>query len=288
MFFLLSNGSISHKNYKYTLSDPSNSIFYFQFQANIWKILPDERNNGLILELRDPEERTADFVSIGLSPCEKRWQGLQTEESWWLGLESVKDGRLFLHGYKNAENPEHSGIFAYDTLNGKKIWENNTLSFRAHAENGILAASSVEGEDYTLIDPPTGKITGSLDEKSMYEALSGIMRSKQTSGIQNALHFTGENQYFKKIADFVQDATGHQPVAAFDYMEFEKFLIISYYIYHNGKLKNYLRVIKEDGSPVLQEKLDENLNGVGMDTFFMFNGRLIFIKNKKELVIAQL
>ena len=49
------------------------------------------------------------------------------------------------------------------------------------------------------------------------------------------------------------------------------------------ELANYLYAFDAGGKLLLEEKLGENLKGVGLDTFFIFSRDLIFVKNKNEL-----
>jgi hypothetical protein len=49
-------------------------------------------------------------------------------------------------------------------------------------------------------------------------------------------------------------------------------------------LANYLIVLTADGDVVMNEKAGENLKGIGIDTFFLLEGSLFFVKNKCELV----
>jgi hypothetical protein len=49
-------------------------------------------------------------------------------------------------------------------------------------------------------------------------------------------------------------------------------------------LANYLYGLSASGEILIKEKLGESLKGVGLDTFFIFSGHLIFVKSKNELI----
>jgi hypothetical protein len=49
-------------------------------------------------------------------------------------------------------------------------------------------------------------------------------------------------------------------------------------------LANYLIVLTSEGDVLLHEKAAENLKGIGIDTFFLLEGSLFFVKNKCELI----
>ena len=73
------------------------------------------------------------------------------------------------------------------------------------------------------------------------------------------------------------------PVVALEYLELDTFIFVSYYV-AEGDLVNYLLVLSADGKVLLHEKLDEHLKGIGLDTFFILSGCVIFVRNKRELV----
>ena len=68
-----------------------------------------------------------------------------------------------------------------------------------------------------------------------------------------------------------------------EYLEYNSMVFISCYIDRDG-LANFLFVLRSDGTVLLEEKLDDQLKGIGLDTFFIFSGYLIFVKNKTRLV----
>ena len=65
-------------------------------------------------------------------------------------------------------------------------------------------------------------------------------------------------------------------------MEYEDVIIISLYI-QQPELTNYLLILSNEGELLMKEKLDEHLKGIGLDTFFIFEGCVLFAKNKREL-----
>jgi hypothetical protein len=67
-----------------------------------------------------------------------------------------------------------------------------------------------------------------------------------------------------------------------DYLEHDNLIFISCYIQQDG-LANFLIVLSAQGDVLLHEKTGEALKGIGMDTFFVLEGSLIFVKNKREL-----
>jgi hypothetical protein len=70
---------------------------------------------------------------------------------------------------------------------------------------------------------------------------------------------------------------------ALEYLEHDSIIFISFYVQEN-ELANYLFMLSADGNLLVKEKLDEQLKGIGLGTFFILSGCVFFVKNKAELV----
>ena len=68
-----------------------------------------------------------------------------------------------------------------------------------------------------------------------------------------------------------------------EYLEESSLIFISCYAQSEQGLINDLLVLSTDGEMVLREKLGEQLKGIGQDTFFIYGGSVIFVKNRGEL-----
>ncbi len=68
-----------------------------------------------------------------------------------------------------------------------------------------------------------------------------------------------------------------------DYAECKNLLLISYYIYVESELANYLAIFDSQGQVVLHQAMALRVEGLGLDTFFILNNQLIFVKDKTQL-----
>ena len=73
------------------------------------------------------------------------------------------------------------------------------------------------------------------------------------------------------------------PVACIEYLEIKDLIIVSVFLKDEG-LANYLYAFDANGEVLIHEKLGEVLKGVALDTFFLYSGHLIYVKNKNELI----
>jgi hypothetical protein len=266
------------------LSPQNKSTIYFTYKGIVWKLLADPESALLFVETRDEASRKADFAAIDLSTQKQLWNSLSVKESWWVGLEEAKNGYVILHGYKDIQNPEHMGVFVFDGKTGTSIWENSTYTFVSLNENQLLAYDPSSSEKvFKRFSIADGKELETLSETEFGVVSDDI--KKQVTVIQNPLHYTIENMYFDKIAKFVEAYSGLQPETALDYLEYKNKIIVSFYSKVGEKMVNYLLVVNEEGEILYNESIGSELNGIGLDSFFLFKELLIFVKNKKELVI---
>ena len=118
---------------------------------------------------------------------------------------------------------------------------------------------------------------GIRSEEDSDETPDGVVRPQQ---------YLADNEYFATVKRFLERKFNLLPVTALEYLEHDSIIFVSFYI-QEDELANYLLIMSSDGQVLLQEKLDEHLKGIGLDTFFVFSGCVFFVKNKAELVSYQ-
>ena len=94
--------------------------------------------------------------------------------------------------------------------------------------------------------------------------------------------------YYETVNKFIMEHHAHHTEGTIEYKEHEGLIFISYYRRENNGLVNYLLVFTESGERLLHEKIDEQLKGLGVDTFFILSGCLVFVRNKRELLSYQI
>jgi hypothetical protein len=266
------------------LSRQNKSTIYFTYKGIVWKLLADTKSSLLVVESRDEETRKVNFAAIDLETRKQLWDSLAIKETWWAGLEEVNYGYVVLHGYKDIQNPEHQGIYVFDARTGKPVWENAAYTFFSLDEEGLIAYDPLSPERvYKRFNSRNGAIEQELTESEIADQWN--KDSNTSSLLQNPSHYTLENSYFEKISNFIEAFTELKPEMALDYLEHNSKIIVSFYSKVGEKMVNYLLVVNEEGDVLYNEAIGAELNGIGLDSFFMFKEQLIFVKNKKELVI---
>ncbi|NJO02063.1 MAG: DUF4905 domain-containing protein [Bacteroidia bacterium] len=96
-------------------------VFSLSFEGNIWKVLIDDKNDLIALEIRDGERHQTTFALLALHEPQPRWQGFRLDEPWWVGLADFWEGILFFYQYTDIQKPEPLGIYAWD-VQGPHRW----------------------------------------------------------------------------------------------------------------------------------------------------------------------
>lgn len=269
------------------MAPQNKSLFSFEYKGLAWKLLIDPSSSVLVTEWRDEESREADFSAIDLVQKKELWSGLERKEKWWTGLEEAKNGWVLLHGYKDLQNPEHKGISVYEIKSGKLVWTNEDYSFLSlEEEHLVVYIPEDKARLYKKLRLKDGALIGEMSEMELVYHLEE--KAETSTGILNSNHYTAENRYFEKISGFIEAFTGKRASEAVDYLEFNEKIIVSFYVKEGEKLVNYLLVVNGLGEILYQETIGAEISGIGLETFFLYKDLLIFVKNKKELLIFEL
>ncbi|SFC53189.1 protein of unknown function [Flexibacter flexilis DSM 6793] len=256
--------------------------FHYETDGQLWRIVPCVRSGLMAIEVRNPAERLANFMTLDSFSGEflcpyLEWDGIDSFEDW--GIEAVYGGILCLFRYQNiATMPTHEGVWLADMRTGSLLWAQENIVFK-----------EIDTQIHTLrVQLPN---TNVLESVRLPDLLPSVAENKAVN-LQMPLHYSENNPYTPLLAAFVAEKTIHTPISAFDYLEQGRYIFISYYIRNTETdkgLSNYfLAIDQESGAVLLHLLLAERLAGIGWDTFFVFNQQLFLVVNKTELICYEL
>lgn len=267
------------------MSVHSKAKFSFSFDGIVWKLLLNFQHQILLLEIRSEETRKVHFAALDLQSNELLWRQEKLPETWWVGLFSTEGDKVVIHGFKDLQNPVHQKVFVLDLWSGKLLWNHEDYKAIKLINNSLYV--TVDGNESILqLDGSSGKTLGEVSLES-FKALSEN-QGFQTSGWAQPLHYSNENQYFNKLTSFIQQVTGKVAEKSVEYLEHKSKIIVSFYSVEAEKLVNYILVVDEEGQILFQDAIAKGLSLVALESFFLWKDQLIFIKNRKELVIFEL
>lgn len=245
----------------------------YTFQGIIWNTLADGDHRRLYLEVRDPKTRKVAFSALNLQNNQWFWKDLTFDEPWWISLGAVSGDILLLDVYTDTNNPDKKSLVAYHVLEKKIIWWRNDFSYSAVNRLYVKGLDQRIAGKETILDVFTGKPVSAVDFD---------LADSQNFPVIRPFQYEEGSAHFDTVRQFLQTRMGIVPVATIDYLEYNELIFLSVFLKNEG-LANYLYGFNSDGQLLIEEKLGENLKGVGMDTFFIFLQHLILVKNKNEL-----
>lgn len=256
------------------MADTLEISFSDSFEGIIWNTLTDALNSRLYLEVRDIEQKKVSFSALDLQHTKWLWRDVVFEEAWWISLTAVSGDILLLTIYTDSGNPDKKSLIAYDVLNEQLIWWKNGFSLSAANFHFVKGIDSKFSHKSIILDLFTGEPVDHVDFDLEFLQNFPVIRPFQYE--QDTVHFN-------TVRDFLKLKCAITPVITIEYLEFESLIMVSVFIKEQD-LANYLYVFSSAGNVLLKEVLGEDLKGVGLDTFFIFSGQLIFVKNKRELL----
>ncbi len=257
--------------------------FSILFDGTIWKILPDEARQLLLIETRNADLRQAEVYSLDLNKEELvLLQPLPNNEGWWIGLEDVYNGKAVLHTYADEQDPGHTGVYVYDMCSGSPLWQNTTVHYLG-IQPGSMLVQDLKEKKLTILDSESGAVLETSLPETQTIAAFEAYREKRFKIPRFPLHYPAKHAYFEPVSKFIQLKTGHIAIEGTDYLEVNDYIIISYYTLEGTTLCNRLLLCDTTGAILMQDILALNLIGLGSDTFFVLDQLLLFIKNKNEL-----
>ena len=247
---------------------PLPKILSHTFEANIWSIgyWGTPKAPFLWIETKDQTSHAwfgMDLSELGQKPFEIPCPA-QKNLVWLCGIEGIG---VFLR-LQSGKNPGIEAVEAYQLATGEKQYEVEVKQ-RHQLVNEFLLINQDSTSLHWLnlrngfyVDAPTS---------SRYEAFE----------IDASQHFEESQPGFKEFQQFFELQFSEKIVKGLDYWEGADKLIFSYYLYESD-LKNKLRVTDKAFNILHEDVLAEG-DGMGYQTFQVFQNQLIYIKNKYQL-----
>jgi len=245
--------------------------FSHQFGGTIWNSALSDSTAILLLEVRDGQAKKTTFSALNLNDGQLLWQDMTFEEHWWIGLEAAQHDVALFSLFTDTANPERKSLIAYHIREKRMLWWRNDFSLSLLGSNCVKGITSQFGQKEIVLNLNTGEETNYIPQE-----VSG-------PSVKRPSQYVEGHPYFATVRTFLTTKFNFLPVVALEYLEDASLIFISCYDRNDGSLNNDLFVVSAEGEMVLQENLGEQLKGIGQDTFFIYGGSVIFVKNRGEL-----
>jgi hypothetical protein len=256
------------------LAEALQQHFSKTFDGTIWRILADPAEKKLIAEIRNTIHKTVAFSCIDIEKNIWLWTDVRLEEPWWVTASAVSKNVLLFTTYNDSNNPDKKSLIAFDIFEQKTLWWRNDF-----------AVSTVAGEIVTGVDTKfvTKEVALNIRDGKEIGRDAVVFGAEQNFRVLRPFQYHEGNAHFDTVRSFLGAKANFLPVITVEYMEYGSLIVISAFT-EPDDLANYLFVFNSDGKLLLKETLGEHLKGIALDTFFVLDGFLIFVKNKKELI----
>ena len=235
-------------------------------------MLSNDVGDKMVLEIRNDEDMSLSFFIYDF--VHNCIQGqIVLDEKWWASIACISNDVVVFKNYDNEANAKVLSFEAYELKSRERVWAKEGMSNVSFGATSF-AVTNEDGK-VNIFDIASGELV-----------LDSPKESEANTVISPPIFYPQSNQYFDTIKRFIHGLNGDTAVAGAEYFEAANWLGISYYV-RNDKLVNKLLVVSMDKEVLLLETLAEELSGVGQDTFFVSNNKLIFVKDKSKLFIYQ-
>lgn len=199
------------------------------------------------------------------------WNNWELEEPWWCNPVAFFSDVILFAVYTDTNNPDRKSLLCYAWQDRQMKWFRNDFAFSRAGKECIVGADIKMGRKETALRISTGQETDQCEEVP------------ETTLQESPMVYAQGGDHFDTVQKFIELKASKKAIGLIEYLHSEKTIFISFYV-EEPELANYLLVVDEQGSIRLFEKIGERLQGIGTDTFFLFNRSLIFVKNKRELI----
>jgi len=248
---------------------------HFPFQ--VWKI--HYTQNHLLVELRDSELRVLKLMYLSLDSMEVLAESDQDILSWWDNVVYVYGNYVAISTYKDPKFPDTQGVKVLDIVNGNLLWQEDSWRI---LEGNTDCLSVVKDPKFPL-------------RVEKVQIASGELTVQNSEIAHSDLHlpelYTEGDVFFEQVAEFLA-AKQFKPEKVVEYLDYCSLILIGIY---TNDIKNDLSVIQasilvfdSQGKLLNNYKCGHTEQGIGMGMYFVVKDRLVFVRDKKEIVILEL
>ena len=273
----------------------------FSQKGNIWRIY-FSNEDIIFCETRDLNSKEAFFASLNYKTKQIYLSNFQLNEKWWISVEGITYNSVYFNKFKTPELPEHLGIISADAKTGKIKWENKELTFLFAEANDVYAyKENFEREIFYKLNADNGSIKETYDDEKIADSLLELKKFSEertfTGFLYPVIYIQGndinpsiENYLMERFKDIKYQGE-------IEYLDYGNLLI---YNFHEDKgvnpkdltvhkLTNRLEILDLGSNKIIHSEMlnTDSVNYVP-DSFFMKDGFLFYIREKKELVSIDL
>jgi len=263
--------------------------YKFTDGRNIWRLLISD-GDRLVIETRETESKEVFFHCINLHTGKPLFENFQLDEKFWVGIETVKENKIFFHKYAKPDMPGHKQLIAFDIDEQKIIWQSDEYTFLFYYQGKIYGYSNAfEGRRFYSVDAKTGKFLDDLGTDA--EMMNALRETAESDEDYSQYSFTQKLFEEPALAAVLQNYYPADKIVRD--VEFVDIADAVFFNYHtrlpNKKMRNTFKILdKPLGKIIFEKVLNEEANNYAPDSFFLYQNSLLLLSEKKELLVYDL
>ena len=243
--------------------DKASFHFSLTFPGQIWKSVIESRQGSLILELREKGSQDLGYASLDVATGQ--WEHFSIlESSWWTSIYRLHYPVLLLEKYDDPQDPAKKSLIVYDLQRHQLVRVLDQFQLVTIQENKLLGH---------LPGDPHAKVTFDL------KGVSLVLDNLPEKELHFPAHYAPDSDSFRTVFEFLEL---EPPEVGCEYLEWEEYIIISYYIRLVRNFERKLLVLKGDRE-IYHQIQDEDLSGFASEAFFIMDRFLIFIEKGNQV-----
>ena len=262
--------------------------YSFTNNRQIWRLIPTD-SGKIIIEDRDKEQKEVFFSCLNITSGEVFFKGLQLQDKFWTGIETVYNDIIFFHNFLKPGLPIHNGIIAFDIKSKNILWKTDDYNYLFIKDDLVYVyKNKFEGKEFAALNYKTGIKSGDLgnDAKRINILREEELNKKNFEEYLFPKTFDASSEY--SFIDKVNELKTQKTIAGeINYIEEKNLLFLNFHeILPGGNFRNIIRIIEiESKKVILEEILDRETKLLIPESFFIIHDLMFLIKEKTKLIV---
>ena len=180
--------------------------------------------------------------------------------------------RILGNTFSEDQNPDLYDINVFD-------WENPNPKYSIQGTRMI----EITGKYFSIPHPSIVGRETLIDLMSGME-YQGTDEQEEFKDVDYPIGYVESNTYFEWFVKLLSNL-GYHAVRLCEHLNWNEKHIISFYTTNGSTLENHICIIDKNGLKLFHHRLAKDLKGIGMDTFFVIENRVIFVDDQNVLSI---
>ena len=239
------------------------------------------------------ESKQVYFNCLKIDDGKVCFKNFQLEEKYWVGIEAVNKNIIFFHKFRKPDMPGHKGIYAFEILSKKIIWQNDDLIYLLAKDDKVYTYhTTFDGRQYFMLDHLTGKIIKDLGSEF------GEINKMREESIQNdftnnfifpvPLDQKDNNSDAEKIINGLLTVSNN--LLGINWLKHNDYMLFNHHEKNSdGTFNNYFKVFDIVKNKIVQkEKINSKTKNFVFDSFFIAGELLFLLVEKTKLVVYRI